>query len=66
MAGIQAWELTQYQYAAEQMCYRLNVNPHEQVFGPLGEAPRWTEYAIRMHEFRVMTEAMRLSGLPLF
>ena len=66
MPMIQPWELSQYQFAAEQMCQRLGVSPHEMTMDSTGmQVPRWVEYATRMHEHRVMLEAMRQAGVPL-
>lgn len=66
MAMIHSWELSQYQYAAEQMCQRLGENPHEMVMDEAGRhAMRWMGYAIKMHELRLMADLMRQAGIPL-
>ena len=65
MLVIQTWELNQYQYAAEQMCHRLGVNPYEGVSTVDGMQPAWMQYAVRMHELRLMMELLRSSGVLL-
>ena len=66
MAIIQNWELSQYQYAAEQMCQRLGESPHEMLMDENGQhVPRWMGYAIKMHELRLMVDLMRQDGIPL-
>lgn len=66
MPMIQQWELSQYQFAAEQMCQRLGVSPHEMVMDAQGmHVPRWVEYAVRMHELRTMIDVMRQQGIQL-
>jgi hypothetical protein len=65
MPIIQTWELSQYQYAAEQMCFRIGVSPYEAVNTVDGTQPAWMQYAVRMHELRLMVEMMRNAGVPL-
>lgn len=62
--AIQEWELGQYQYAAEQLCYRLNENPND-MGASRNEPPRWMLYAAKLHELKAMVEALRLAGIPL-
>jgi hypothetical protein len=62
--AVQEWQLAQYQYAAEQMCFRLSESPHEMVCAQDGMyRPRWMHYAERMFEHVEMVHAMRDSGL---
>lgn len=66
MANIQSWELSQYQYPAEQLCMRLGESPHEMTAAHDGtHVPRWVGYATRMHELRLMVDQMRQAGIPL-
>lgn len=65
MSGIWAWELSQYEGAAVQMCFRLGRSPHEMRQTESGAPePAWVELARRMHEHRVMLECMHMAGLP--
>lgn len=64
MSGLQPWELSQYEGAAVQMCFRLGGQPylmHQTESGAL--EPGWLEFARRMHEHRVMLECMHMAGL---
>lgn len=67
MGAPQLWELTQYQPAAEQVCYRLGEQPHQQIipcgFGEMH--PAWMVHALRMHHLKVTVEAMRQYGFSL-
>jgi hypothetical protein len=65
MPIIAQWELNQYQFAAEQMCQRLCVPPHQTVSTPEGAKPAWMLYAERMHELRLMADLLRQSDFHL-
>ncbi|MBT9516742.1 MAG: hypothetical protein IV112_08625 [Methyloversatilis discipulorum] len=62
--AIEEWQLAQFQFAAEQMCFRLSESPHELVCVQDGTyRQRWMIYAERMVEHVAMLHAMRDSGL---
>lgn len=57
---VQPWEVIQLQGPAEQMCCRMNENPHEIVMDANGVTyPRWMDYATRMAEHRIMLAVLR-------
>lgn len=63
---VQMHELAQYQMAAETVCRRMGVDPWDFITTFVGPAPRWVEYAVRMHEMRLMAEAMHSFGIPMY
>lgn len=62
--AIQDWELRPYEFAAVQMCQRLNENPYEIVHLVPEDrhVERWMVIARRMHEHLIMVELMRAGG----
>lgn len=56
---INQWEVLQFQGPAEQMCHRMNENPHEILMDANGQAyARWMNYATRMAEHRLMVSVL--------
>jgi hypothetical protein len=61
--ALQEWELQQYRAAAAEVIRRLGGDPNEQVLFPDGNIhPLWMGTAVKMHELRLMQEAMRVYG----
>lgn len=57
--AVQEWELQNYQMAASAVVQRLGGNPTEPVEWPDGSIkPLWMLQATKMHELRLMQQAM--------
>lgn len=57
--AIQEWELQQYQQSAQHVIQRMGGNPFDPVEWPDGTIkPQWMMIAIRMHEMRLMQQAL--------
>lgn len=57
------WELQAYQMAAQSVVQRLGGNPNEPVEWPDGSTkPLWMMHAVKMHELRLMQDAMQQYG----
>lgn len=64
--AMQEWQVQQYQPAAIQMCYRLNLDPFEPLDSMNPTCPQqWFKYAVRMAEHELMVQTMREFGRPI-